>query len=328
MKPILITGSTGFLGKYLVESLRKQNAGPLRLLCRRTPPWEGQPGIEVVRGDITNAADVDRAVQGAGTIYHLAGFVSRDAKDDARLHETHVEGTRHLCDAALRHQIERVLMVSSSGTIAVSKNPVVHDERSSYKNEEVADWGYYVSKIHAEQLALDYFHRDKLPIVIVNPSLILGPGDELGSSTSDVKMFLEGQFLSLPRGGMSFVDARDCAEGVIAAMKKGRLGERYILGGPNWTFRKLIQHAAEFAKIRAPFLEMPLSLSLAFAPILRKVMPLVGRKFEVDDVTIAMSAMFWYCDSSKAQRELDFEIRDPLLTLRETVEDLQKRMKP
>jgi dihydroflavonol-4-reductase len=325
MKPILITGATGFLGKHVVEQLKQRGEGPLRLLCRGTSAWENDPGVQIVRGDITSAEDVDRAVAGSRAVYHLAGIVSRDPKDNIRMYRTHVDGTRNVCEAALKHQPERVVVASSSGTIAVSREPVIHDETSGYKHEVVGRWAYYLSKIYAEKLALEFFQRDKLPVVVVSPALLLGPGDDRMSSTGDLALFLEGQILSMPLGGMSFVDARDCAAGVIGAMDRGRLGERYLLGGENWTFRRIVNQVAQIARIKPPIMEVGVKTSLWMAPALRRLMPIVGRKFELDDATIEMSAMFWYCDSSKAARELGFSTRDPLETLRETVADLRAR---
>ena len=284
-----------------------------------------RPGVEVVRGDITSAEDVSRAVEGCSGIYHLAGFVSRDPKHAARLHDIHVGGTRNICAAALRHGVEKVVLVSSSGTVAVSRDPVIHDEESGYKYELVCRWPYYLSKVFAEKTALSFRRESGLPVVIANPALLLGPGDETGSSTGDVALFLRGQVLSMPLGGMSFVDARDAAAGLIAVMRNGRLGERYLLGGVNWTFRRIVEQVAEITGLRPPIYSLSPPVARISGRLARKLLPLVGARFEMDDTTIEMSAYFWYCNSGKAAAELGFRTRDPLQTLQETVEDLRRR---
>jgi dihydroflavonol-4-reductase len=308
-----VTGATGFLGKHLVGRL----TGPVRVLVRGASPFD----CEVVRGDITVAEDVDRAVKGCGRIYHLAGLVSRQAVDAPKMEQIHVEGTRLLLESARRHGVERVVVASSSGAVAVSRAATVHTEESGYKNVETARWPYYVTKIAQEKLAHEFYAKTKLPIVVANPSLLLGPGDERGSSTGDVVDFLEGQVLSAPAGGLNFVDARDAAAGIECAMQRGRAGERYLLGGVNWTCGQFLTELAKLSGRRAPAMTSPAWLSLLMAPILRKVM----RKFTIDDATIEMSGLFWYCDSAKAERELGFKARDPIETLRDTVEDIYTR---
>jgi len=324
MKPVLVTGATGFLGTHLVTQLRAR-AIPVRVLCRSRSAYDDQAEIEIARGDVTSAADVEQAMVGAEAVYHLAGFVSRNPADSDILHRVHVEGTRNVLESSLRCGARRVVVASSSGTIAVSRKPIPHDEWSLYKEKEVAGWPYYVSKIEEEKVAFEFHHEHRLDVVVINPSLLLGPGDERESSTGDIVAFLEGQIFSYPTGGMSFVDARDCAAGVINAMEKGRAGERYLLGGENWTFRRFIQEVARIAGRRPPMMSSPTWLSLAMAPLLRKIMPAIGAKFDLDAITIQMAGMFWYCDSSKARRELGFTTRDPIETLRDTVADIRRR---
>ncbi len=327
MKPILVTGATGFLGKHLVEQLKgAEGAAPLRLLCRGPSPWDQDPQVEVVRGDITSSADVCRATEGVSEVYHLAGVVSRNPKDKSLLYQTHVEGTRHICEAARKRGVQKVVVVSSSGTIAVSHDPVTHDENSGYKHEIVGEWPYYLSKIFAEKLAFTYFAQYQLPIVIANPSLLLGPGGHRNSSTRDVALFLEGQILAIPLGGLNFVDARDASAGLIAAMRSGKPGERYLLGGPNWSFRELIDNLSKVSGVRAPKTQPSLRLSLMSARLLRGLFPLFGKSFRLDDASIKMSALFWYCDSGKARAELGFQTRDPMDTLRDTVDNLRLRI--
>jgi len=108
-------------------------------------------------------------------------------------------------------------------------------------------------------------------------------------------------------------------------MRQGQPGERYLLGGPNWSFGEFLDALARVSGRRAPKLRSSVRLSLASARLLRPILPLVGKRFELDDASIKMSALFWYCDSSKARTELGFQTRDPMETLRDTVEDLRQR---
>jgi len=328
MKTILVTGATGFLGKHLVQQLKlAEPETRLRVLCRGSSPWDGDSSVEVAHGDVTRAEDVLRAARGGQEIYHLAGVVSRNPGDKWLLYQTHVDGTRNICEAARQQGVQKVVVVSSSGTIAVSREPVVHDENSGYKHETVGEWPYYLSKIFAEKLAFSYARRYRMPIVVVNPSLVLGSGDDRNSSTRDIALFLQGQILAVPQGGLNFVNVRDVAVGLIAAMRSGRPGERYLLGGTNWNFRELIENVSRVSGRRAPKFQPSLRLSLLGARVLRRLFPLIGRTFELDDVSIKMSSLYWYCDSSKARNELGFETRDPMETLRETVEDVRRRLK-
>ena len=324
MKTILVTGATGFLGKHLVEQLKRQ-AGDLRLrvLCRGPSPWDQDPAVEAVRGDIVSRQDVARAVEGAEEIYHLAGIVSRDPQDASLVYQTHVEGTRNVCEAARGKGVRKIVHVSSSGTIAVSREPVVHDECSGYKHEMLGEWPYYLSKIFAEKLALDYFTRYRLPVVVASPSLILGPGDDRNSSTRDVALFLEGKILAIPSGGLSFVDARDVAAALIAVLREGGPGERYLLGAVNWTFRELIRNLSEVSGVGSPKLQPSPEFALRSARWLRRAYRLAGKPFPLDDASVKMSALFWYCDSGKARAKLGFVTRDPLDTLKDTVNDLR-----
>jgi dihydroflavonol-4-reductase len=322
---ILITGATGFLGRHLVTQLLEGSGAHLRLLNVGPCPFRPDGRLEIMEGDITRRSDVERAMEGCREVYHLAGMVSRDPRLKWKMFDLHVEGTRNICEAARRHRPERIVLVSSSGTVAVSREPVVHNEDSGFRIEVVGRWPYYLSKIYAEKVALDYVRRYGLPLVITNPALLLGPGDEFGSSTRDIALLLEGRLPAIPPGGMCFVDARDAAAGLIAAMRAGRIGERYLLGGVNWTFRKIIAAVADIARVRPPLIELPLEASLWGARLLRRLLPLVGRSFPLDDATIEMSAHFWYCDSTKAATELGFGARDPLETLRDTVDDLRRR---
>jgi dihydroflavonol-4-reductase len=327
MATILVTGATGFLGRHLVDRLQAEQAfRRLRVFSRGPSPWDQAREVEVVHGDVTHREDVERAVEGVAEIYHLAGVVSRDPRDAPLLYRTHIEGTRNVCEAALRHGVGKIVAVSSSGTVAVSREPAVHEEHSGYKHDLVGEWPYYLSKIFQEKLAFSYFERYHLPIVVVNPSLLLGPGDDRNSSTGDVALFLRGQILAVPRGGLNFVDARDAAAGVVAAMRSGRPGERYLLGGPNWTFGELLGHLSRVAGLRAPKFSPPLEFSLSSAKILRRLYRWVGKRFELDDVSIRMSGLYWYCNSAKARAELQFQTRPPVETLRDTVEDLRRRV--
>lgn len=325
MSVTLITGSTGFLGKHLLQLLlEREPETRFRVLCRGEGPGVGGDRVEVVQGDVTSRDDVFQAAEGAERIYHAAGFVEREPKNAWPLYNTHVEGTRNVCEAMRKHGTQKAVFVSTSGVCAVGVEPTERDETAPYAQGVVFEWDYYLSKLYAEKLALWYVEHRKLPIVHVNPSLMLGPGDERRSSTKDVELFLNGQIMVTPVGGLNLVDVRDAATGTMLAMEKGRVGERYLLGGPNMTFHEWIQRSSKISGVSAPKMMVPLWLSLFGARVLRKLYPLIGKQFELDDASIQMSALYWYCDSSKAREELGFETRDPDETIGATIEYLRE----
>src|SRR5262249_43835745 len=131
------------------------------------------------------------------------------------------------------------------------------DESAPYPVDLCGRWPYYLSKIYQEKLALDLAPKLGLELVVINPSLLLGPGDRRGSSTGDVRKFLCRELPAVPAGGLSLVDVRDAAAAAVAAMAKGRPGARYLLGGPNWTFREFLGRLSRLSRVEGPLLRLP-----------------------------------------------------------------------
>ncbi|HEY3102216.1 MAG TPA: NAD-dependent epimerase/dehydratase family protein, partial [Pyrinomonadaceae bacterium] len=219
----LITGGTGFLGSHLVRQLVEAGSKDIRVMATSIPEWLTGLGVDTFEGSITSDEDVARAVEGVTEIYHLAGKVSRD-KDDAReMYKLHVDGTRLLCDAAKKGGVKTIVLASSSGTIAVSeKTDVIPDENYNSPLDIIARWPYYASKAYQEMAALERFNGQGLRLVIMNPSLLLGPGDDRLSSTKVVLDFMARKITAVPNGGLNFVDVRDVAQAFRVAMQKGR----------------------------------------------------------------------------------------------------------
>jgi dihydroflavonol-4-reductase len=324
MKRFLVTGATGFLGRHLVDKLLSHSTdSSIRVLCRSQNPWSALPRVETIHGDILDADIVEKSVRDVDGIFHLAGFVTRDPNKASLLFDTHIRGTRNICESALRLGSARVVVSSSSGTIAASTVPVVHNEESPFCNEAAANWPYYLSKIYQEKLALDYFERKRLPIIIVSPSLLLGPGDERHSSTGDVDMFLRRKLPNVPSGGLNFVDVRDAASALISAMVVGTPGRRYLIGGHNMTVKEFFGMLERLSGVKAPKVEMPESWSSKGAMFLRGLYGVVGKQYPLDESTVEMAYRFWYLDNARARAELGLNPRPAEETLRDTIADLR-----
>lgn len=336
----LITGARGFLGKHLLKQLIAGGCAPTVLVRRDGGLPEAElaaHGVRVVIGDVLERGSIEKAAEGCDVVYHCAGKVSRRREDAGKLHKVHVVGTKNVLDAAKAAKVKRVVVASTSGTVAVTEDAdEIRDESAPTPTDILSRFPYYLSKLYAEELALQYSASEsrglerssaEMEVVAVCPTLLLGPGDMLGSSTSDVVDILEERVPFVPAGGMSFVDARDAATGMILAAEKGRAGQRYLLHGQNLTLRAFAEKIARIGEVKAPGIQLPRS------PLLAK---LGGRAIEklrdklpslpgLDPVTAEMSQFFWYVDSTKARNELGWTSRDPMETLVDTVEDLKKR---
>lgn len=318
-----VGGATGFLGAHLVRVLREQ--GHELVLAARSG---GEVlGLPVQAVDVLDAQAVTDSARGCDGAFLATGKVSRDRDASEELHRAHVLGTRGALAGLRAAGVRRLVMASTSGTVAVSGSPdQIADESSRVPLELVALWPYYRTKLYAEREALAA-NCTEFEVVLVNPSLLLGPGDTRESSTGDVRRFLSRAIPAVPAGGIAFVDVRDVARGMWQAFERGRAGERYLLNAKNMTVAAFFQRLERIAGVKAPVLRMPRSRPLAIGVnrLFSKAVRAIGGEPPVDEVSVEMAQYFWYCSSNKAERELGFVARDPGETLRETVLDLIER---
>jgi nucleoside-diphosphate-sugar epimerase len=314
MSRYLVTGATGFLGAHLVRALHAHG--------HEVAAFSRKSG-----GDVLDAGSVRAAAAGCDGAFHCAGKVSRKLADAEELYRLHVEGTKNVLDACAGAGVERVVVASTSGTVAVSETPgQVATEDDPPPMGILSRWPYYRAKLFAERAALER-SRAGFEVVCVNPSLLLGPGDVRESSTGDVRLFLEKAIPAVPAGGLSFVDVRDAADAMRLAMIHGRGGERYLVGACNLTVRDFFARLARISGVRPPRVPMPRSREVARlgAMWMQAVALRVGLTAPLDPVSAEMAQCFFYLDSGKAERELGWNARDPNETLYETVEDLRAR---
>jgi dihydroflavonol-4-reductase len=317
---LLVTGATGFLGSTLIPMLRLAGH-EVRALVRSGAQVAD---AESVKGDVRDVESLRRALDGVEGVYHLAGLVSRDPADARKMYELHVDGTRNLLLEAQRAGVSRVVLASSSGTIGVSRTRRVATEEDDYPIEAVGRWPYYLSKIYEEKIAIELSRRG-LPVVVLNPSLLLGPGDARMSSTQDVFRFLMGRIPVMPRGGISFVDVRDAAAAFVAALTRGNPGERHLLGAANWEFDEFFARLGRIAHRPPPLLRMPSPVKIAAAHWLERWARERGREPDLPASDVEMGECWFFIDSSKSERLLGFSPRDPLETLSETVRYVREK---
>lgn len=324
MSRILVTGGTGFLGKHLLAMLVKRGER-VRVLSRSATAELDELGVEICEGSLLDPALLAKALRGVDRVYHLAGLVSRDPDAAAEMYRVHVDGTRVLLEAAKAAKVERVVVASTSGTVAVSdRADEISTESSPYRYELARRWPYYLSKIYQEKLALEFSGPE---VVCINPSLLLGPGDTRLSSSGDVLKFLKREIPVVPSGGINFVDARDAAAGAILAMEQGKPGARYLLGGPNWTMQEFFLRLGRASGVRPPTARIPDGAARFGARVVDTLYRLRGpeKRAPVDPASVEMAQHFWYCDSTRARTELGWEPRDPMETLDDTIAFLRER---
>jgi dihydroflavonol-4-reductase len=325
-RKLLVTGATGFLGTHLVERLLStgQESARLRVLARASVPGLEERGVEVVRGSILDESSCSSALEDVSAVYHLAGQVSRNPEDRVELYKVHVQGTAILCRAAKKAGCERIVLASTSGTIAVTEDgEAIPDETFPPPLKLIGNWPYYTSKLYQEETARREC-REGPELVILNPSLLLGPGDKRLSSTEDVLRLLAGEIPVIPPGGVNFVDVRDAAAAFESALSRGRPGERYLLGGPNWSFETFFARLARVGGVNGPRVKLPERIYSIAGIAVDAFYRQWERTPPVDRVSVEMGRRYWWLTPSKAERELGFQARDPYETLYDTVAYVKK----
>lgn len=302
----LVTGASGFVGSHVARLLAAQG-GEVRVLTRASSDLRAIDGIPVERvsGDLRDPASLKSAVNGVNCVFHVAADYRLWSKNPQEIYASNVEGTRNLLRAAHEARVAQFVYTSTVGTIAVPVASGLPDETTEARLDQMI--GHYKrSKFLAEQEALRAA-REGMPVVIVNPTTPVGPGDWKPTPTGQLIVdFLNGKTPAYVDTGLNIVRVEDVAEGHLLAAERGRAGERYLLGAENMTLLEIFATLAKFSGRPAPRWKIPYSLALAAGYGDAAISAIMGRapRIPLEGVRMARHKMF--ADCSKAARDLGF----------------------
>ena len=309
----LVTGASGFIGSHVAQLLAARG-DELRLALERGAPAAHLDGRAATRVtcDVRDRRSVRRALRGVERVYHCAGVTSVRPADAERLFEVNVGGTRTVLEECLRAGVERVVHLSSAAAVGPAKPGGAADERQRF---DPAGLGipYVASVYEAEAEALRQYERG-LPVVCANPAMTFGPGDVNLTSTRLVRSFLLGRITAYAEGAVCIVDVRDVARGVVAAGDLGEPGQRYVLGGRNFTFDRLF---ADLGRLSGN--EPPLRVPAGVASVAAVLLGASGGGWPLTATEVRAASHWWTYRSSKARRELNWRARPHEETLEATV---------
>jgi dihydroflavonol-4-reductase len=307
MKRVFVTGATGFLGASLIPVLLRKGYAVTALVRRPgSLPAGGAEKLARVRGDILDYPSLLAGLEGCSHTIHAAGIVSYRSRDREKLQEVHIRGTENMCRAALQSGVRRFVHVSSTAAVGIGDDPAKPVGENHPFHRRWYRIPYMSTKRQAEEVALNYVSRG-LPVVVVNPSTLYGPGDARLHSGEVFRNIAAGRLRMVPPGGNGVVAVEDCAEGVLAAMENGTAGERYILNSENLSFLEIFRVICALLGQEPITRRFPAWTSLpliAAARTTELVCSALGKPSPIDPGTVAVAWRCRYYDSGKARREL------------------------
>ena len=303
-----VTGATGFVGSHVARALAEQGA-ELRLLVRSSSDPKNIQGLRAERavGDLCDPASLERAMEGCHVVFHVAADYRLWITDPDRMYRANVEGTRSILTAAKNNRVRRVVYTSSVATMGFASNGHPADENSPVSLEQMI--GHYKrSKFMAEQVAME-LGRSDMDVIVVNPTTPVGEQDIKPTPTGRIILdFLKKKFPAYVDTGLNLVDVRECARGHIAALEKGKTGERYILGGENLTLKQILDKLGAITGLPSPNVRVPYVLALATGVVDELVTGrLRGREPRATIDAVRMGRKKMWVSSAKAERELGWK---------------------
>jgi len=319
-----VTGATGFVGSHVARVLTEQGAD-LRLLVRSSSEPRNIQALKADRvvGDLRDPASIEKAMAGCDAVFHVAADYRLWVREPEQMYRANVEGTRAVLDAARKNRVRRVVYTSSVATMGFTSNGHPADENSPVSLHSMI--GHYKrSKFMAEEVALEA-GRSGTDVVVVNPSTPVGERDIKPTPTGRIVVdFLKKKFPAYVDTGLNLVDVTECARGHVAALEKGRSGERYILGGENLTLKQILDKLAAITGLPSPKVKVPYVVALATGVVDEFVTGRILRReprATIDAVRMGRKKMF--VSSVKAERELGWKTVPVDGALRRAVEWFQ-----
>jgi len=318
---VLVTGGTGLIGSWVVRELRSRRHA-VRVLVRPQSDLSNLAGcdVELARGDVLDSPSVEAALEGCDAVVHCAGHVQFG--DRARLGAVNAGGVEVVLGAALRAGIRRALLTSSTAVMGGSRRPTVADEASPM-NADGLGIDYFESKSRGEAAALTLFERG-LPVVVVRPSVVLGPGDVYRSSGGTVLALARRALPFYVDGGTSYCDVRDVARGHAEALERGTPGDVYILGGANLATTDMIRRVCQICGVPPPR-RLAYPLARAAVAVAAWAARRSGRMPKVSTGLVQASHLYTFVSSEKARRQLGYESRPFEDSVRDTLRWFMER---
>ena len=315
----LLTGASGFVGSALARKLIERGFA-VRALVRPTSNLShlSELDLELAVGDLRDAGAVRQAMAGARWVFHVAADYRLWAPDPTEIFRSNVDGTRALMQAAMQHGVERIVYTSSVATLRTSPSGNTADETMPLRESEAVG-AYKRSKVAAERVVEALIEKG-LPAVIVNPSTPVGPGDLKPTPTGRVIVeAAAGRMPAFVETGLNMVHVDDVAEGHLLAFERGRIGERYILGGQNASFAEILGVVAATVGRPPPRYKIPRGAVVPLAFVAEMIARRTGREPFVTMDGLRMSKNRMYFVSAKAERELGYKARPYAEAIRDAI---------
>ena len=303
-----VTGATGFVGSHVARVLAQQGAA-LRLLVRPSGDTRNIEGLKAERvvGDLRDPASLEKGISGCEVVFHVAADYRLWVRDPEQMYRSNVEGTRAILNLAKKNRVRRVVYTSSVATMGFTSNGHPADENSPVSLDNMIG-PYKRSKFIAEQIALEA-GRGGIDVVVVNPTTPVGERDIKPTPTGRIIVdFLRRKFPAYVDTGLNLVDVQECAHGHIAALERGRTGERYILGGENLTLKQILDKLADITGLPSPNVRVPYLMALATGVVDELVTGrILGREPRATIDAVRMGRKKMFVTSAKAERELGWK---------------------
>ncbi|MBK8922298.1 MAG: NAD-dependent epimerase/dehydratase family protein [Saprospirales bacterium] len=302
---VLITGADGLLGSHLVRELLADGHEVNAFVHHQStsPTLSGLP-VRRFKGDILNARDLETAIQNCEVVIHAAANTSVWPTRSELTRRVNLEGTQRVAEAALRQGVRRFIYISSASAFQPGPKSNPGDESRPYV-EGSLPLDYIESKYHAQQFVLKAVEEQGLPAVIINPTFMFGEYDSLPSSGKMILAIHQGKLPGYSSGGKNFVYAKDVARASINAITKGRLGECYIAGNSNLSYRELFDAIACVTGAKPPRIKFPDALMLSYGYIGTLIGTVFRQPPTLNHATAKVSCMGQYYSPQKAVAELD-----------------------
>jgi dihydroflavonol-4-reductase len=318
---ILVTGGTGFIGAAVARALVAQGERP-RCLVRRGSDRRNLQNldVELVEGDLLDPASLEAAMAGCKVLFHVAADYRIWVRSPEHMLRTNVQGTRSLMELALRAGVGRIVYTSSVAVLGKNKSGRPADEETPVSLGDMIGI-YKRSKFLAEEEVLRLQREAGLPVIIVNPSTPIGPGDVKPTPTG--RMVVEaarGRIPAFVETGLNVVHVDDVAAGHLLACERGQVGQRYVLGGENLALGTILRQVAEARGRPAPRLRLPRRPLYPLAYASETWARVTGGReplLTVDGLKMAATPM--YFSSAKAERGLGYRARPALTALQDAV---------